>query len=1023
MLFSLPILGQKVSIIGVVTDENHQPLPGASVTIAHSHTGTATDLDGKFALSVLPTDKIVVSFIGYHSATLSVGKTRKFTISLQPEATQMDEVVVVGYGTQRKSDISTAVSSVKMSDIAQASSSQVLQALQGKVSGVQILSNDGSASSGLTFRIRGVNSITGGTQPLFVIDGVPMPTQRVIKESDKRNEENKYESPVNPLLGLNPNDIESMEILKDAAAAAIYGSNGSNGVVLITTKKGKALSKPKFNLSYASSLDMMPEVPLKVLSPEVYAYKMRMYGTYNNANVAKFWDDVIANKGWNDPSVHNWLKEVTQPGRKNEVSGSITGGTADTRYMLSVGYLNQEGLIKRSAFNRFTTRLNLSQKISDKLSGGINLSYSISKDKNPITDWSQQGVVLNALQKSPFLYYKGFAGLMNYPNINTMSPLVAVNQVDINTGYNELNANVYLSYQLLKDLAFNTSASYRKHTIGQDRFSGPDTWFGQSEKGRMVLSTRNENSWVYEARLQYSKSIQKHYFSLMGAFEVSKYATDYVLNKSTNFEDTKLGIWGINQGLITYAPLYTYDGSQLVSYISRATYSYNNRYVMNASLRADGSSKFGKNNRYGYFPAVSLAWNASEENFIKKIDAISNLKVRTSFGMTGNNQIPSYQSLAQIAKNKAVLNGNKIEIGRYPDNIANDDLKWESQKQYNIGFDIAFLKNRYALSAEVYYKRIDNMLLEVQIPSISGFTKAWKNAGQMENKGLEVSFNAQWLREGAFRWTTDFNISMYRNKILALDEGQYQHFYDRGIAYDKIQNDVLLRVGMPVGIYYGYISDGTFHNENEMLNSPPGPNKVLGGLKVVDTNHDGVIDSNDRVPIANVNPLHTGGIGNTFSYKGIELYTFLRWSYGNDVINANAYFLGNTRSADNITENIFNNVWSPDDPSRNYPLYGGGSWSETAFRSDLVEDGSFLRLQTVSLSYSLPQDIVERYRMQKIKLGVTGTNLAIWTRYSGFDPEANTDTGTGTASRIAPGLDMSPYPRPTSLLFSVEVGF
>lgn len=1023
MLFSLPMLGQKVSITGVVTDENHQPLPGASVTIAHSHTGTATDLDGKFALSVLPTDKIVVSFVGYHSATLSVGKTRKFSISLQPEATQMDEVVVVGYGTQRKSDISTAVSSVKMSDIAQASSSQVLQALQGKVSGVQILSNDGSASSGLTFRIRGVNSITGGTQPLFVIDGVPMPTQRVIKESDKRNEENKYESPVNPLLGLNPNDIESMEILKDAAAAAIYGSNGSNGVVLITTKKGKALSKPKFNLSYASSLDMMPEVPLKVLSPEVYAYKMRMYGTYNNANVAKFWDDVIANKGWNDPSVHNWLKEVTQPGRKNEVSGSITGGTADTRYMLSVGYLNQEGLIKRSAFNRFTTRLNLSQKISDKLSGGINLSYSISKDKNPITDWSQQGVVLNALQKSPFLYYKGFAGLMNYPNINTMSPLVAVNQVDINTGYNELNANVYLSYQLLKDLAFNTSASYRKHTIGQDRFSGPDTWFGQSEKGRMVLSTRNENSWVYEARLQYSKSIQKHYFSLMGAFEVSKYATDYVLNKSTNFEDTKLGIWGINQGLITYAPLYTYDGNQMVSYISRATYSYNNRYVMNASLRADGSSKFGKNNRYGYFPAVSLAWNASEENFIKKIDAISNLKVRTSFGMTGNNQIPSYQSLAQIAKNKAVLNGNKIEIGRYPDNIANDDLKWESQKQYNIGFDIAFLKNRYALSAEIYYKRIDDMLLEVQIPSTSGFTKAWKNAGQMENKGLEVSLNAQWLREGAFKWTTDFNISMYRNKILALDEGQYQHFYDRGIAYDKIQNDVLLRVGMPVGIYYGYISDGTFHNENEMLNSPPGPNKVLGGLKVVDTNHDGVIDSNDRVPIANVNPLHTGGIGNTFSYKGIELYTFLRWSYGNDVINANAYFLGNTRSADNITENIFNNVWSPDDPSRNYPLYGGGSWSETAFRSDLVEDGSFLRLQTVSLSYSLPQDIVERYRMQKIKLGVTGTNLAIWTRYSGFDPEANTDTGTGTASRIAPGLDMSPYPRPTSLLFSVEVGF
>ena len=466
--------------------------------------------------------------------------------------------------------------------------------------------------------------------------------------------------------------------------------------------------------------------------------------------------------------------------------------------------------------------------------------------------------------------------------------------------------------------------------------------------------------------------------------------------------------------------MYTYDGNQLVSYISRATYSYNNKYVLNASLRADGSSKFGKNNKYGYFPAISLAWNAHEENFIKKIESISNLRLRGSFGMTGNNQIPSYQSLAQLAKNKVVLDGNRVEIGRYISNIANDNLKWENQKQYNIGLDLSFLKNRYTLSTELYYKRIDDMLLEVNIPSTSGFQKAWKNAGSMENKGLEVSLNAQWLREGNFKWTTDFNISFYRNKILLLDEGQYQQFYDRGIN-SKIKSDVLLRVGMPVGIYYGYVADGVFHNQNEVDNAQPGPNVALGGLRVKDINHDGVIDTNDRMPVADVNPLHTGGIGNTFSYKGFELYTFLRWSYGNDVVNGNAYYLTGTKNIDNITQNVYNNVWSPQHPDRNFPLFGGGFWAENAFRSDLVEDGSFLRLQTVSLSYNLPKEVLEPYKLNKLRVGVTGTNLALWTRYSGFDPEAN--TGYGTIVRLAPGLDMSPYPRPTSLLFSVEVGF
>ncbi|MCM0340499.1 TonB-dependent receptor [Bacteroides fragilis] len=1004
-------LAQQVTISGQVLDEKSEPLIGATINIEGTTNAVITDLEGKFTIKVLPSEKLVISYLGYKPKTITIGKNRRFDIILDPSVTEMDEVVVVGYGSQRKSDIATAVASVDIKDIAKSSSTQTLQALQGKISGVQIIPTDGSLSSGMTFRIRGVNSVTGGTQPLFVIDGVPMPTQQITNEDT--------ETVNNPLLGLNPNDIESMEILKDAAAAAIYGAKGANGVVIITTKRGTASTKPKFTFSLTGGLDMNPHIPLEVLSPEEYAKKMLDYGTYDSPNLINFWQNVVDNKGWNDPSVHKWMDEITQVAKKYEANASISGGTKGTTYMLSLGYLNNTGIIKRSAFDRFTSRLNLNQEVNSKINIGINLSYSTSKDKNPVSDWSQSGVILNALQISPFLFYPGLADIMNYSNINIMSPLVAVDQVDINNRYSELNGNIYFNYKILKDLTFSTSASYRQYSMDQNKLWGSDTWYGQSERGRMEISNREENSWVYEARLQYAKSIKKHSFSLMGAFEASKWSMKDVYNKATNFEDMAVGIWGIDKGLVTYAPKYMYDSSQMVSFISRGTYTFDNKYVLNASLRIDGSSKFGANNKYGYFPAVSVAWRASEEEFIKKYDFISNLRVRTSFGMTGNNQIPSYQSLSQLENNKVVMNGNMVEIGRYPSNVTNNDLKWESQKQYNVGFDFGVLDNRFSITADFYYKRIDDMLLQVNIPSTSGYTKAWKNAGSMENKGMEFAINANWF-QGDFSWSTDFNISFYKNKILSLDKGQYQQFYDRGINA-KITSDVLLRVGMPVGIYYGYISDGTYNNDTEIINGYPGPNLGLGQLKVVDVNKDGVIDSNDRTPIADVNPKHTGGIGNTFSYKGFDLYAFFRWSYGNDVVNGNAYYLVGTTSINNILKSVYKDVWSTKTPENNYPLYGRGTWGESVLRSDLVEDGSFLRLQTLSLGYNFPTKVTRKMGLSKMRVAVTGTNLWLWTRYSGFDPEAN--TGYGTVARLAPGLDMSPYPRPRSFSLSIELGF
>lgn len=1000
---------QPQPLTGLVLDENNEPVIGANVLIEGTKIVTATDDEGRFTIMAVPGSKLIVSYIGYEPKLVDVGEPRDITISLEPKSNELDEVVAIGYGTQRKSDISTAISSVNMEDVKKSGASQTLEGLQGKISGLQIIPNDGSISGGVTFRMRGVNSITGGTQPLFVIDGVPMP----VADSETAGISN------NPLMGLNPNDIASIEVLKDAAAAAIYGAKGSNGVILITTKRGEASMKPKFDISLSGGIDFKPQINLKVLTPEEYAYKMLDKGTYDNQNLVEFWQNIIDTRGWENENVHSWLDEILRTAYKYEVNASMTGGTEGTNYMLSLGYMNSTGIIRRSSFDRFTTRLNLGQQIGKRVSVGLNANFSTSQDHNPITDWSQSGIVLNALQRSPFLFYPGFADVMNYNNIAIMSPLVAVEQVNIKNRYDELNGNLWLSWNILPGLDFVTSGSYRRYGVRFTREWGPDTWFGQSEQGRMEAANREENSWVWEARLNFHRTYGNHDFTLMGAFEASKWWMNYLYTMATNYEDMLNGIYGIDKGLVSYAPSYTYDSNKMLSYIFRGTYSYENKYILNASVRVDGSSKFGINHKYGAFPAVSLAWRMSQEEFIRNIDFISNLRLRASFGMTGNNQIPSFQSLSQLQSNKVVMNGQTVEIGRYPINITNEDLKWESQKQFNVGFDFGVWRNRVNLSADFYYKRIDDMLLEVNIPSTSGYATAWKNAGSLANKGVDIQLSALWFG-GDFKWTTDFNISFYRNKILKLDLGQYQQFYDRGLN-SKITSDVVLRVGQPVGVYYGYISDGVYNNDNEIVNGYPGSNLTPGELKVVDINGDGVIDANDRVPIANINPLHTGGIGNTFEWKGFDLYLFFRWSYGNDIINGNAYYLQGSTSINNIMESIHGNIWGTTTPDNDFPLSGSGTWSEGVMRSDLVEDGSFLRLQTLSLGYTLPPKATHKLGLNKARVVLTCNNLFTITRYSGFDPEAN--TGWGTVTRIGPGLDMSPYPRTRSVSLSFEVKF
>jgi TonB-linked SusC/RagA family outer membrane protein len=996
---------QERIISGVVKDDTGEVLPGASFKIEGKNKGGITDTNGKFSISASVNDVLVLSFIGYQNQKLKVDNKSEFKIQMHSDTKLLEDVVVIGYGSQKRSDISTAVSSLNVNELSKSGSGQVLEAMQGKVSGVQIISNDGSPAGGLTFRIRGTNSLTGGTQPLFVIDGVP--------QAISTNQQTQ--ATTNPLSFLNMNDIESMEILKDAAAAAIYGADGSNGVVLITTKKGKA-GKAKFNFDTKFGYDQVPASLVETLSPKEYAEMQIFRASLGMKTDVVKWQDILDTQKYNDKAyAHDWMDEITQTAFRKDLNASMSGGSDTQNYMLSIGYLDTDGLLRKSGYNRFSTRLNLTQKVGKKISLNANLSYSNTKESNPITDWSQSGVFLKAMTTNPFLGYVA-ADNTESQDYLSLSPTVYVDERDLKKSSDDLSGKINIEYNIIKGLTFNTSYSLQKRLNKYTSYWGPNTWFGKSEHGRVEFSYGDNLNWIFESRLNYIKTIKKHSFGAMLAYEAKKYQENNFYSKTTNFDDTSLGIYGVTGGVVPFAPTYDYGDNSTLSLIGRGNYSFDDRYLVTASLRRDGSSRFGKNNQYAYFPAVSFAWRAKEESFLKDVDWVSNLKTRVSYGVTGNNQFPSYQSLSTLYSSKAVFDNSTIELAKVSGNIANDELKWESSKQYNVGLDFSVLKNRLNLTADYYYKRIDDMLMEVNLPTTSGYDKCWKNAGSMENKGFEFALNAIILN-GPFRWTSDFNISFNKNKVLKLDENQYARYFTRDFS-----NDVLLRVGMPVGTYYGYIKDGIYNSQQEIFNSPVDPTAKLGSSKFEDVNKDGVIDNNDRTVIANTNPIHTGGWGNTFSFKRFELYAFLRWSYGNDEINANMTSLTSMigSGSPNILKSNYYNAWTTVNPTNNGNGFVYNDPAQRNMTSEAVEDGSYLRLATLSLSYSFSPKIISKLNLSNLKITATGSNLWLLTRYSGFDPEAN--TGWGTVARLSPGYDKSPYPRPRSFMLALQIG-
>lgn len=1003
-LLSNTSFAQSIKVSGIVMDaESSFPLPGVTILVLGTDNGTVSDFEGNYTINVRENQQLQFSYIGYKTQRITIGDNAVINIKLQAGVDVLDEVVVIGYGSISKQDLTGAVSSVKGTSVEKGSPISIQSALAGRAAGVQVRHNDNGPGSGISVTIRGGSTLTGGNQPLYVIDGFP-----ILPDED--------DTFFNPLADLNPSQIESMEVLKDASATAIYGARGANGVIIINTRSGiKGTSKIKVGISSGVSI---VNTPPKVISPEDFPnFMINRQNLFNYRNLEGksssigYWQDII------DSGVKgsNWFDKITRNAITKNMDLSYDGGYEGLRYSVSGNILDQEGVVIRSRFNTANLNLKVDQEFSKKIKIGTNLRVSTSKNEGLVNSYGINSIIKKALQSNPFIspdFDLADADIEeeNY-SFNNENILTFINETDNQYETQRFIGNMFFEYKLSEGLIFYTSYGMNKQIKNEHRFSSSRTRVGFSVGGIAEFRKRETESRIYQARLNLRKRIKKHNINATVVFESSEEKAVNFYSRVQGFGDDSRGVYDLSSGSTPLLPTNIYNDNFMNSYLGRLVYSFNDKYLFTTSFRADGSSRFGGNNKWGYFPSAALGWVAYKEKFVEKLNLFSFLKVRLSYGITGNNQIPDYSSLARL-RTEGYIFDDDLYFGTVPHAIANPDLKWERTSQYNAGIDMGFYDNRISLSLEYYYKKTTDLLLDVQLPTTSGFSSAIKNIGAISNQGLEVTLNTINFATENFKWNTSITFSNNRSKVLDLGERD-EMFFTSNIS-DKIENDIIVRVGDPIGMYYGYVEDQIYNSENEIANSPSMHvlESLVGGVKIHDVNGDGLITSADKVPIAKTAPDFIGGMNNEFTYKNFDLSFFLRWSYGNDVVNGNLTFFDRAgRGNWNTLESYSNHIYSPLNP--NGTIHGNVPNTYTnLMRSSYVEDGSFLKCDYITLGYSLAESIVG---IKKLKIYARVTNPFMITRYSWFDPESS--TGSTTINKVGPGLDLGSYPRSTTFTF------
>ncbi|SHE81914.1 TonB-linked outer membrane protein, SusC/RagA family [Mariniphaga anaerophila] len=1041
----IPGYGQGLIIKGIVTSEQGETLPGVNVVVQGTTSGTVTGIDGNYSLNVPnpAEDVLMFSFIGFETQYIQVAGKTNIDVVMETSYNELDEVIAIGYGTVRKRDLTGSVASADVAELAKAPVSNLAEALNGRVSGVQVQTTEGAPGAEVKIRVRGGGSITQSNEPLYIIDGFPTE---------------------GGLSLLDPSEIESIDVLKDASSTAIYGARGANGVILITTKGGK-VGKTRVNYDAYFGVKQLAK-KLDVLSP--YEFVLLDYErNLGDASVMESWfnrygsfADIQSNYA-NRPGI-DWQDEVFGSPVNNQYHKvSISGGTENTKYNLSYSVNDDQGIMVNSGFKRNSANFNFDHKVSEKLKASASIRYTDQTFYGMGT--SSQGSRFNKLEHivryRPTIGIKGSdEDLVNLDEDpiylddsgNVMqNPLASAEAEHKETETRVLSMNAKLDYNLFKGLTYTLTLGMRTSDQRREIFNGARSVTAKRSGGPSgSLRHTDRRGYSYSNVLNYNKRIQKkHKINLMVGQEEVYNEGRWFEASSNQFPNDDIGLADLSLGTLPGIPASYEEDDRLLSFFGRANYAYQDKYLFTATMRADGSTKFGSGNKYGYFPSASIAWRAVEEEFIKSLDLFSNLKFRLSYGIAGNNRIPNYQSLALLGSDYyAIQNTPQISVASTV--LPNPDLKWETTVSRNFGVDLGFLDQRIQLTAEAYQTNTKDLLLRAQIPLTSGYSSMILNVGETRNKGFELNLNTVNVSSRNFEWRTNFNISFNKNKVVALTDGSDSFLY--ASDWGLVGNDYIVKVGEQIGSMYGYQTDGLFQVEDFNYDAATGKYTLKEGIpydpnwypepgfwKIKDISGpdgepDGIIDPNDRSIIGNASPIHYGGITNSFSYKNFDLSVFLNWSYGNDIYNANKINYTNYSGPSKNTLANVKDRWISIDGNGNrvtdptilaelnkgaiMPVYNG-SGANNMLHSWGIEDGSFLRINNVSLGYTLPKSVLTKLSISNLRVYTTVYNIHTFTNYSGYDPEVSTRESSG----VTPGVDFGAYPKSRSIVFGVNL--
>ncbi len=986
------------SVRGKITDgDSGEPLPGVNVLVKGTTSGTTSDINGEYTLAVDNTAAtLVYSFIGYQTQEVAIGNRSVVDVSLSHDMTALEEVVVIGYGTVEKRDITGSVASVSAAEIAQVPVIGLDQALQGRAPGVFVTNSNANPGGEVNIRIRGTNSIQGNNEPLYVIDGF-------------------IGGNINTV---NPTDIESIEVLKDASATSIYGSRGANGVVLVTTKRGKK-GQTSFNFDAFQGFQQRSNT-IDMMGAKDYARFVNALDT--DRSVALTFPD-IDNLQYDT----DWQDMIFRTALWQQYSLSASGGTDNVNYYISGGYVDQEGIMAATDYNRLNVRANVDVKASKGVSIGARLGFSrinrtiqqgeeirnVDSDVGPMVGRS---LSLQPTEPAYDADGKLLPTITDFSDLLRPIPLFELENVHARSLANSINGNLYAEFQILKGLKFRSTYGFDIMDNKRNRYT-PTTVFHNNfgNRGNANISIANDIGWLNENYLSFDKEFGSHSLQVLGGMTVQGFDRESLSVSGSDFSVDDFLYHNIGSAGTTGAPQSDMSAWRQVSFFGRVQYNIAHKYLLTFNGRYDGNSKFGRDHKWGLFPSGAVAWRLSEEDFIKQTNLFTDLKLRASYGISGSEALGPYQSLAAFDnENPGVIYGFANQVGFAPTRLENRGLKWETTEQLDVGVDFSVLGGRLSFVLDYFKKTTNDLFLNKPVPSTTGQPTMQANIGSLRNSGFEFGLDAVAAHGGDFTWNVGVNGTFQNSEILNLGDVD-QIIFNLGTAHSMS----VMRVGERLGTFFGYNTNGLWNTDDPDLGSYTqfGTAVKPGDVKMIDRNGDGDVNADDREIIGYSQPKFFGGLNNRLSYKNFDLSVFLQYVSGNRIFNrtaATGYYNPQTYGNHHVD---FNNAWTPDNQDTNIPRVG--AYLPTDMYDIYLEDGAFVRLREVTLGYNLPSSVLEKFGVSRLRLYASGTNLLTFTKYSGYDPEVNYVAGSVTVLN----MDSGSYPRARTFILGLNLSF